>query len=133
MAVELLAARLEVEAVAEIRESLGGSASRPFAPARRNPPCDRVWQALRQNGLGLFEGDGPLSASLDPKPAKHCDGNVMNAMTDEYLFRVIQQGGAAVGKSPLMAPWGGTLGDAQIRDVVAFVRTLASPAYPPKS
>jgi mono/diheme cytochrome c family protein len=78
-------------------------------------------------------GDGPLSASLDPKPAKHCDGNVMNAMTDEYLFRVIQQGGAAVGKSPLMAPWGGTLGDAQIRDVVAFVRTLASPPYTPGS
>jgi mono/diheme cytochrome c family protein len=30
-----------------------------------------------------------------------------------------------VGKSPLMAPWGGTLSDAQIRDVVAFVRTLS--------
>jgi mono/diheme cytochrome c family protein len=73
--------------------------------------------------------DGPLSASLTPKPAKHCDGNVMNAMEDEYLFRVVKQGGAAVGKSPLMAPWGGTLSDAQIRDVVAFVRSLAVPPY----
>jgi mono/diheme cytochrome c family protein len=78
-------------------------------------------------------GDGPLSASLDPKPAKHCDGNVMNAMTDEYLLRVVKEGGAAVGKSPLMAPWGGTLTDAQIRDVIAFVRSLAVPAYQPGS
>jgi mono/diheme cytochrome c family protein len=78
-------------------------------------------------------GDGPLSATLDPKPAKHCDGNYMNALSDDYLFKVIKLGGAAVDKSPLMAPWGGTLTDAQIRDVVAFVRSLASPPYAPKS
>jgi mono/diheme cytochrome c family protein len=29
----------------------------------------------------------------------------------------------------MMAPWGGALSDEQIRDVVAFVRTLANPAY----
>jgi mono/diheme cytochrome c family protein len=28
-----------------------------------------------------------------------------------------------------MAPWGGALTDAQIRDVVAFVRSLAKPPY----
>jgi mono/diheme cytochrome c family protein len=78
-------------------------------------------------------GDGPLAATLTPKPAKHCDGAYMNKLTDEYLFRVIKFGGASVGKSPLMAPWGGTLDDAQIRDVVAFVRTLAVPPYKPKS
>jgi mono/diheme cytochrome c family protein len=74
-------------------------------------------------------GDGPLAATLNPKPAKHCDGNVMNPLTDAFLFKTIKEGGAAVGKSPLMAPWGGTLSDAQIVDVVAYVRTLASPPY----
>lgn len=53
----------------------------------------------------------------------------MNALSNEYLFKVIDEGGAAVGKSPLMAPWGGSLTDAQIWDVVAFVRTLAVPPY----
>jgi mono/diheme cytochrome c family protein len=77
-------------------------------------------------------GDGPLSATLDPKPAKHCDGNLMNAQTNEFLFKVVKEGGASVGKSPLMAPWGGTLTDAQIHDVVAFVRTLADPPYKPQ-
>ena len=53
----------------------------------------------------------------------------MNALDNPYVFRVIKEGGAAVGKSPLMAPWGGTLSDTQIHDVVAFVRTLADPPY----
>ena len=70
-------------------------------------------------------GDGPLSASLDPKPALHCDGDYMNALSDEHLFEVVKDGGQAVGKSPLMAPWGGTLTDAQVHDMVAFLRTLA--------
>ena len=53
----------------------------------------------------------------------------MNPLTDEFLFKVIKEGGASVGKSPLMAPWGGSLSDAQIVDVVAYVRTLAVPPY----
>jgi len=74
-------------------------------------------------------GDGPGAAGLDPKPAKHCDGNYMNALSDEHLFKVVKEGGVSVGKSPLMAPWGGTLSDDQIRDVVAFVRSIAVPPY----
>jgi mono/diheme cytochrome c family protein len=75
------------------------------------------------------DGDGPVGASLNPQPAKHSDGSYMNALSNEHLFRVIEEGGAAVGKSPLMAPWGGTLSDEQIRDVVAYVRSLAKPPY----
>jgi mono/diheme cytochrome c family protein len=75
------------------------------------------------------DGDGPAAAALTPKPAKHSDGAYMNALTNEHLFKVIKEGGTAVGKSPLMAPWGGTLSDAQIWDAVAFVRSLAKPPY----
>jgi mono/diheme cytochrome c family protein len=71
-----------------------------------------------------------VAAGLDPKPARHTDGSYMNALSDEHLFRVIKEGGAAVGKSPLMAPWGGTLSDAQVHDLVAFTRSLADPPYP---
>ncbi len=53
----------------------------------------------------------------------------MNALDDAYLTKVIKEGGAAVGKSPLMAPWGGTLSDAQLADVIAFIRSLADPPY----
>ena len=54
----------------------------------------------------------------------------MNALSNEHLFKVVKYGGASVGKSALMAPWGGTLDDDQIRDVMAFVRSLAVPPYP---
>jgi mono/diheme cytochrome c family protein len=74
-------------------------------------------------------GDGPVGKTLDPKPVKHDDGVYMNALTNDYLFQVIEEGGAAVGKSPLMAPWGGSLSEEQIWDVIAFVRSLATPPF----
>ena len=74
-------------------------------------------------------GDGPAGQALNPKPAHHNDGHYMNGLTNEHLFRTIKEGGAAVGKSAAMAPWGGALSDAQIRDVMAYIRTLADPPY----
>lgn len=74
-------------------------------------------------------GDGPAAAALDPKPAKHTDGSYMNALSNQHLFKVVKEGGMAVGKSALMAPWGGTLSDEQIWHVVAFMRSIAEPPY----
>jgi mono/diheme cytochrome c family protein len=72
-----------------------------------------------------------MAQALDPKPARHSDGAYMNGLSDDYLVRVIRDGGASVGKSPLMAPWGGALNEGQILDVVAYIRTLADPPYDP--
>jgi len=71
------------------------------------------------------EGDGPVGLALDPRPARLGDRAYMSAKQDDYLFGVIKNGGASVGRSPLMAPWGGSLSDAQIRDVIAYIRSLA--------
>jgi non-heme chloroperoxidase len=49
---------------------------------------------------------------------------LMDELSDEYLFTVIQKGGAAVGKNAAMPAWNAQLRDDEIRDVVAFVRTL---------
>jgi hypothetical protein len=50
----------------------------------------------------------------------------MNALSDEYLFRLLMEGGPALGKSPLMGAWRRTLSEQQIRDLVAFLRALAT-------
>ena len=71
------------------------------------------------------KGDGPTSATIFPKPADHTDPAYMKALTDEHLYRVIDGGGAAVGKSALMPPWGGALNEQDIQDVLAYVRTLS--------
>jgi mono/diheme cytochrome c family protein len=109
----------------------------PAAPAEPAAPADTAvargaahYQTLCASCHGpRGAGDGPAGQALDPKPAHHDDGKYMNALSNEHLFKVIKEGGASVGKSPLMAPWGGALNDAQIRDVVAYVRSLADPPY----
>lgn len=47
-------------------------------------------------------GDGAASASLSPKPANFSDGTWQSRVTDEHIDKIIQFGGAAVGKSPAM-------------------------------
>jgi mono/diheme cytochrome c family protein len=72
------------------------------------------------------QGDGPIAASMNPRPANHGDHVYMASLSDPHLYKVISQGGAAVGKSPLMAPWGGVINDEGIRDLIAFIRQLSS-------
>ena len=75
------------------------------------------------------KGDGPAAQSLPVKPANHTDGTVMNQLTDKFLLDIISKGGSAVGKSPMMPAWGGQLKENQLRDIVAYVRSLAEPPY----
>jgi mono/diheme cytochrome c family protein len=70
------------------------------------------------------KGDGP-AAPKDPPPADHTDPVRMGALTDADIYTVICAGGAAVGKSPLMAAWGPIVQDQGLRDLVAHIRTLA--------
>jgi cytochrome c553 len=71
------------------------------------------------------KGDGPVAASLDPKPADHTNTEFMGAISDGHLYVVIQRGGAAIGKSPLMAPWGGVLSETDTKDLIAHLRKLS--------
>jgi cytochrome c oxidase cbb3-type subunit 3 len=70
------------------------------------------------------KGDGPAAAALNPKPRDHTDKETMSKLSDDELLKVIKNGGASVGKSPLMPAWGASLKDEQIQDVIAYVRTL---------
>lgn len=71
------------------------------------------------------KGDGPAAAALTPKPRSLADEKYMKTLSNEYLFKIIKNGGASVGKSPLMPAWGGQLKDQDIWNVVAYIRELA--------
>jgi len=73
-------------------------------------------------------GDGPSAAGLPIKPWNLTDGRLMNPLPDEFIHLSIAKSGAAVGLSPLMPAFAAYLSDAQIGDLVAYVRTLAVPA-----
>ena len=53
----------------------------------------------------------------------------MNKFSDRFLFDIIAKGGTTVGKSAMMPGWGGQLQEKQLRDVVAYVRSIADPPY----
>ena len=73
-------------------------------------------------------GDGAASAALNPKPANFTDAKNAAEVTDEYVYKMIKEGGAANGKSPLMVAWGAVIGDdAKLRDVAAYVRAFSKP------
>lgn len=74
------------------------------------------------------KGNTPTAQALTPKPRDHTDGAYMNALSNEHLLKVVKQGGAAVGKSPLMPPQT-DLSAQQIQDIITFVRSLAVPPY----
>jgi len=78
------------------------------------------------------KGDGPVGAALPPpKPRDFTKADFkLDSLKDKKpgsdaaLALVIKNGAAAYGGSALMAPWGGTLSDAQIQDVIAYIRTF---------
>jgi mono/diheme cytochrome c family protein len=70
------------------------------------------------------KGDGQNASNLDPPPP---DLTISKNLGDTaYLRRVIAEGSAAVGRSPLSPPWGRTLGAQQIEYVALYCRALAA-------
>jgi mono/diheme cytochrome c family protein len=75
---------------------------------------------------------GPSNRSnLKPMPSLMNDGTVLNAESDEYLQNIISLGGSAVSKSAMMPPYGQTLTQEEIREVIAYTRAIAQPPYQP--
>ena len=49
------------------------------------------------------KGDGIAAANINPKPRDYADKEWQASVDDEYLAKVILEGGPAMGKSPMMA------------------------------
>jgi mono/diheme cytochrome c family protein len=50
------------------------------------------------------KGDGVAAAALNPKPRDYSDAKWQAETTDDMIAKAIREGGAAIGKSPLMPP-----------------------------
>ena len=70
-------------------------------------------------------GDGQyFSDELSARPADLTDQKLLDSLTDEHLTSVITKGSISVEKSPLCPPWGRVLSEAQVTELVSYVRTL---------
>lgn len=78
------------------------------------------------------DGKGPAGAALTPRPTNFTDPANAERLTDEWIYKMVKNGGAANGKSPLMVSWAGALDEQGLRDVSAYVLTFKpAPAAPP--
>jgi mono/diheme cytochrome c family protein len=69
-------------------------------------------------------GDGFNAFNLDPRPRDLSDPEFQKKKSDADLADAIRRGGAGVGLSALMPPWGRTLSPRQIDELVLYLRTL---------
>jgi len=76
----------------------------------------------------MGEGDGPGSAALMPKPRNFTDTTWQASVTDDHIAKIIQYGGAAVGKSPTMPGNPDLMGKPEVvQALVAHIRSLSVP------
>lgn len=66
------------------------------------------------------DGNGRAARLYNPRPAnlRTSDKN------DAYMLLIVRMGGGALARSQYMPPWGGELTDEQMRDVVAYLRSI---------
>jgi cytochrome c2 len=68
------------------------------------------------------KGDGPVGQALNPKPSDFTEH--MHHHGDNHFFKIIKEGGPAVGKSAVMPAWGGQLEEGDIWDVISYLKTF---------
>jgi cytochrome c oxidase cbb3-type subunit 3 len=69
-------------------------------------------------------GKGVNVRDMSVIPRDHTDTKSMSGRSDETLFKAIKEGGASIDKSVLMPPWGATLSDEEIKELVQHLRML---------
>jgi mono/diheme cytochrome c family protein len=70
------------------------------------------------------KGDGPGAATLSTSPRNFTDCAAMGKISDDTMFNVIKNGGAAAGLSKDMQAWSSGFEDGEMHDLVAYVRTF---------
>ena len=78
-------------------------------------------------------GDGASAGGFATRPADLTDGRLVNPLPDEFLFSVIRDGGPAEGLAPTMPAFGRFLETPEIRQIIAFLRSIARPAFRPEA
>jgi Cytochrome c. len=113
---------------------LASSCRRARSPVAIAPPRPTRYEL--QIGRNVFQtycagchgetgaGDGFNAFNLDPHPRDLGDPAFQKSKSDADLGDAIRRGGAGVGLTSLMPPWGHTLDARHIDAVVLYIRSL---------
>jgi len=72
----------------------------------------------------LGDGKGPAGMVLKPPPSNFTSAAFWETRNKASVMKAIKLGGPAVGKSPLMAPFGGQFNDEQVSQLADYVMTF---------
>jgi mono/diheme cytochrome c family protein len=118
-------------ALAAFAFAIAGAAATPAAPAdfQLNGDVERG-RAVFAKHCALCHGESgnaksKMAETLRPKPVDFTDKGLLAKRSDWELYLVARDGGQAIGLSKTMFGWKGLLPDQEIRDAVAFVRSLS--------
>jgi len=90
------------QAPADQAQQGGAPAGGGLSPEAR-AEAEQLWTTLCITCHGANgEGDGPVAASFPVKPRSFKDREWQKQTSDESIAKVIVEGGASIGKSPLM-------------------------------
>ena len=90
------------------------------------PKAERLYLGLCATCHGA-DGQGSWRAALFlVRPGKLSDAAAIDRRSDQYLFDLIKNGGAPIGR-PGMPAFGSTLTESDIKELVAYVRSLSHP------
>jgi mono/diheme cytochrome c family protein len=67
--------------------------------------------------------------NLSPTPHQFSDGATYNRLSDADLINFVSHGGPGASKSPQMPAYGATLKPAEMKAIIAYMRTIADPPY----
>ena len=120
---------------AQVKEDPGATkapGTQKTVPARTRPPLsaeDRKsakiqWVVCATCHGNTGKGDGLAGLALNPKPRTFADPEWQTSTSDDRIFKVIKEGGAAVGLSPLMVAYP-HLSDGTIYALVDKIRNFA--------
>lgn len=68
------------------------------------------------------KADGAAAAAMNPKPRNFHDKAWQAKVDDAHIAKVIKEGGASVGLSGTMPPWGAVLSEDEVKGLVAKIR-----------
>ncbi len=84
------------------------------------------WYCSQCHGL-TGKGDGINATKDQPvNPKNHTDSAEMAKLSKSDIENVIRDGGAATSKSTMMPPFGKTMTDAEIKELVGYLSNLCN-------
>lgn len=67
------------------------------------------------------EGDGRMSKIIRKPPPADLTAS---RSPDDYLYKIISGGGASIGRSPQMPPWGDQLSVSEIKALIQYIKSI---------